>query len=83
MKHRLEFYKSSYSGRNQNCVEVAHIPTSFRKSTHSGQGVDCVEVGDLPGGAAMRDSKHPGAGHLPFPASEWSGFLGVARGRGL
>lgn len=78
MNDQLEFYKSSYSGRDQNCVEVAHIPTSFRKSTHSAQDQDCVEVAALPCGAAVRDSKHLGAGHLPFPAAEWSSFLRTA-----
>jgi hypothetical protein len=74
----LRFRKSSYSGAGENCVEVARIPTGFRKSTHSGASEDCVEVADLPCGAAVRDSKHPGAGHLPFPAAEWSGFLRTA-----
>ncbi|MEU5858723.1 DUF397 domain-containing protein [Nocardiopsis dassonvillei] len=74
----LRFRKSSYSGAGENCVEVAHIPTDFRKSTHSGRDQDCVEVADLPCGAAIRDSKHPGAGHLLFPAAEWSGFLRTA-----
>jgi len=82
-EHGLIFYKSSYSGQDVNCVEVAHIPTNFRKSSYSGQAPNCVEVADLPCGAAVRDSKHPGAGHLPFPASEWSGFLNAARGEGL
>ncbi|MFC9086331.1 DUF397 domain-containing protein [Nocardiopsis dassonvillei] len=77
----LDFRKSSYSGAGQNCVEVAHIPASFRKSSYSGHGQDCVEVGDLPCGAAIRDSKHPDAGHLPFPATEWSGFLSAALSR--
>ncbi|MEV6817131.1 DUF397 domain-containing protein [Nocardiopsis dassonvillei] len=77
----LRFRKSSYSGAGENCVEVAHIPEGFRKSTHSGTGEDCVEVADLPCGAAVRDSKHPGAGHLPFPAAEWSGFLRTALSR--
>ena len=83
MIHTLVFRKSSYSGEGADCVEVAHIPTNFRKSSYSGQAPNCVEVADLPCGAAVRDSKHPGAGHLPFPASEWSGFLNAARGEGL
>ncbi|GAB2523793.1 DUF397 domain-containing protein [Nocardiopsis aegyptia] len=100
MSHRLDFRKSSYSGRGQDCVEVAQIPATFRKSSHSAQDVncvevaqipatfrksihsaqdqDCVEVGALPCGAAIRDSKHPGAGHLPFPAAEWATFLTTA-----
>ena len=81
MSQWLEFCKSSSSGHGQDCVEVAHIPANFRKSTYSGHAQNCVEVADLPCGAVMRDSKHPDAGHLPFPVSEWSGFLGVARGR--
>ncbi|GAA1097526.1 DUF397 domain-containing protein [Nocardiopsis metallicus] len=74
----LEFRKSSYSAQDVNCVEVAQIPTTFRKSTHSGRDQNCVEVGSLPGGAALRDSKHPDAGHLPFPKSEWASFLTTA-----
>lgn len=78
MSTQLDFRKSSYSGRGQDCVEVAHIPTSFRKSTHSGDRVECVEIADLPCGAAIRDSKHPDSGHLPFPSTEWTGFLAAA-----
>ncbi|MET9710924.1 DUF397 domain-containing protein [Nocardiopsis alba] len=76
----LVFRKSSYSGQEANCVEVAQIPTTFRKSSHSGRDQNCVEVADLPSAAAIRDSKHPDAGHLPFPAAEWSVFLRAARG---
>jgi hypothetical protein len=72
------FRKSSYSAQGQECVEVAHLPESFRKSSHSGRDQDCVEVADLPCGAAIRDSKHPDAGHLPFPAAEWTTFLSTA-----
>lgn len=75
----LVFRKSSYSGQDQDCVEVAHIPAAFRKSSYSGVNGDCVEVADLPCGAAVRDSKHPDRGHLPFPAAEWDAFLTAAR----
>jgi hypothetical protein len=51
----------------------------FRKSSYSGHGQNCVEVADLPRGAAVRDSKNPAKGHLPFPAAEWDAFLRVAR----
>ncbi|WP_150250385.1 DUF397 domain-containing protein [Nocardiopsis deserti] len=67
MTIQLEFRKSSYSAQGQECVEVAHFPDNFRDSN------DC--------GAAIRDSKHPDAGHLPFPATEWSGFLSAALSR--
>ncbi|MFL1376806.1 DUF397 domain-containing protein [Nocardiopsis protaetiae] len=69
------FRKSSYSGQEPKCVEVAHPPTDFRKSSHSGAGENCVEVADLPCGAAVRDSKHVEAGHLPFSSPEWTAFL--------
>ncbi|WP_444962840.1 DUF397 domain-containing protein [Nocardiopsis sp. M1B1] len=54
---------------------------NFRKSSYSGHAQNCVEIADLPCGAAIRDSKHPDAGHLPFPATEWSGFLSAALSR--
>lgn len=61
-------------------------PTSecfvWQKSSYSADtGGNCVEVAQLPGGAAIRDSKHPKAGHLPFPVTEWTGFLSVALGK--
>lgn len=68
------FRKSSYSGQDQDCVEVAQVP-GFKKSSYSAQNQNCVEVAELPCGAAIRDSKHPDAGHFPFPATEWTGFL--------
>ncbi len=51
----------------------------FRKSSYSGQAPNCVEVADLPHGTAVRDSKNPAKGHLPFPAAEWDAFLTAAR----
>ena len=51
----------------------------FRKSSYSGQGPDCVEVAELPCGAAIRDSKHPTHGHIPFPSAEWDAFLSSSR----
>ncbi|TDQ46859.1 DUF397 domain-containing protein [Actinorugispora endophytica] len=47
---------------------------TFRKSSYSSGGDNCVEVADLPAGAALRDSKHPELGHLPFQAAEWTAF---------
>ncbi|WP_017608535.1 DUF397 domain-containing protein [Nocardiopsis xinjiangensis] len=52
---------------------------TFRKSSYSGHDQNCVEVADLPCGAAVRDSKDPEAGHLPFSSSEWTAFLTLAR----
>ena len=48
----------------------------FKKSSYStAQSQNCVEVADLPCGTAIRDSKHPTHGHLPFPSAEWDAFL--------
>jgi hypothetical protein len=79
MSTDLVFHKSTYSGQEPNCVEVAHIPRDFRKSSHSGDQAECVEVADLPCGAAVRDSKHPSLGHIAFPAAEWDAFLASAQ----
>ncbi|RNL83006.1 DUF397 domain-containing protein [Halostreptopolyspora alba] len=79
MSDELVFHKSSYSGQEPNCVEVAPVPPTFRKSSYSGASQNCAEVADLPTGAALRDSKHPEAGHLAFPAAEWDAFLTAAR----
>ena len=57
MSNELVFHKSSYSGVNNNCVEVAELPC----------------------GAAIRDSKHPTNGHIPFPSAEWDAFLTTTR----
>lgn len=75
LPERLVFYKSSYSSDRVNCVEVAH----FRKSSYSGHAQNCIEVADLPSGAALRDSKYPGLGHLAFPVGEWDAFLSAAK----
>ncbi|MEC3893216.1 DUF397 domain-containing protein [Nocardiopsis sp. LDBS1602] len=40
MSHRLKFHKSSYSGRGQDCVEVADLPSAaaIRDSKHPENG---------------------------------------------
>ncbi|PSL00754.1 uncharacterized protein DUF397 [Murinocardiopsis flavida] len=79
----LNFSKSSYSSGGDNCVQVAHATPAFRTSSYSSSGDNCVEVADLPTGAAVRDSKHPDLGFLPFAASEWAAFARVLRGDAL
>ncbi|MEY9213970.1 DUF397 domain-containing protein [Thermobifida halotolerans] len=56
-----------------------NVESAWRKSSYSQAEANCVEVADLPAGAAVRDSKHPDAGHLAFPAAEWAGLLGAVR----
>ncbi|WP_460060038.1 DUF397 domain-containing protein, partial [Thermobifida fusca] len=41
----------------------------WRKSSYSGVNNNCVEVSDLPNATAVRDSKHPEAVVLVFPAT--------------
>ena len=56
----------------------------FRKSSYSGgQTQDCVEVADTPGASAMRDTQNREAGHLMFPAAEWTALLSTAQARDL
>jgi hypothetical protein len=45
------WHKSSYSGAESNCVEIA-----WRKSSYSGSEANCVELGSV---GAVRDSKNP------------------------
>lgn len=53
---------------------------AFRRSSYTtARGQDCVEVADLPGAAAVRDSKHPDAGYLVFPAAEWRAFVDAVK----
>ncbi|MBQ1081068.1 DUF397 domain-containing protein [Nocardiopsis sp. B62] len=49
----------------------------FRTSSYSDRS-DCVAFADIPGGAVVRDSKHPERGHLPFPGTEWVALLRTA-----
>ncbi|WP_345555548.1 DUF397 domain-containing protein [Streptomonospora halophila] len=48
---------------------------TWRKSSYSGTNANCVEYAQLPSSVAVRDSRHPQAGHLSFPRAEWSAFL--------
>lgn len=73
MIDRRIWRRSRYSGANENCVEVS-LP-HWRKSSHSGQHNNCLEVADLPSTTALRDSKHPDAAVLTFPATEWGAFV--------
>jgi hypothetical protein len=54
--------KSSYSGANGSCVEVAPVP---------GAGSAAVESSDV---IAVRDSKDRGGPALAFTARQWRSF---------
>ncbi|MFJ8477645.1 DUF397 domain-containing protein [Kitasatospora sp. NPDC094011] len=80
----LVWRKSSFSGAQSNCVEVAEAVSAavWRKSSYSAQANDCVETGRLaPLGMAVRDSKDPGGPVLLFEGEAWADFLsGVKSG---
>jgi hypothetical protein len=65
--------KSSHSGDDANCVEVAF--TGWRKSSRSTDNANCVEVAFAIPGVAVRDSKNTDGPILTFPAASWSAFL--------
>jgi hypothetical protein len=80
-RERWAWRKSSYSGGQGNCVEVA-ANWGWRKSSYSsGQG-NCVEVAaGRPGVVAVRDSKDPGGAVLLVSAESWKAFIrDTARG---
>ena len=75
--------KSSYSGNNPNCVEVAFLPTSWRKSSYSGSDPNCVEVGFTAAAVAVRDSKDPDGPALAFAPAAFAAFLASAKANRL
>jgi hypothetical protein len=74
----LKWRKSSHSGANQEaCVELAALPapspSAWRKASYSGaNSEDCVELAALPAVVAVRDSKHPEAGHLALSRTQFA-----------
>ncbi|MFV8129281.1 DUF397 domain-containing protein [Streptomyces syringium] len=71
--------KSSHSGHQSDCVEVAHA--SWRKSSYSGHQTDCIQVADgFPGLTPVRDSKNPHGPTLLFEADAWSAFITGLKG---
>jgi len=73
--------KSSRSGGNGNCVEVAF--TGWRTSSRSHGKGNCVQIGQ--GGAlvGVRDSKVPAGPVLAVGPSGWSAFLTSLRHDGV
>jgi len=67
--------KSSRSGTDANCVEVAHLAGEWRKSSRSSDTANCVEVAFAGPAVAVRDSKNVEGSTLAFPADSWATFL--------
>lgn len=76
--NQMKWRTTSYNGLDAEDTETTSA-LKFRKSSYTGVNNNCVEVAGLPCGAAVRDSKNPAKGHLPFPAAEWDAFLTLAR----
>lgn len=71
----LEWFKSSLSFSNGNCVEVA-----WHKSSASAMNGNCIEAGGGTCGMIhVRDSKNPDGPQLLFTLAEWRAFVGGAK----
>ncbi|GDY34053.1 DUF397 domain-containing protein [Gandjariella thermophila] len=64
--------KSSYSGSNTNCIEIAF---GWRKRSYGGDDANCVEVAFGDAVVGIRDSKNPSAGHITVPRDTFQAFL--------
>ena len=74
--------KSSRSGTNADCVEVAEVPaTAWRKSSRSGSSANCVEIAESVEAIAVRDSKDPAGPVLAFERAAWSAFVTEVQAR--
>jgi hypothetical protein len=66
----ITWRKSSFSGTNGGCVEVA-----WRTSSFSGTNGNCVEVAHAPAGVLVRDSKNAGGPVLSLPGFGWHALV--------
>lgn len=74
----IQWFKSSYSGGDNDCVEVAHLPADYHKPGYSQVGAGSIEVveGSVSG---IRDTKRRDLGALFFGPDEWQAFIGTAK----
>jgi len=76
-----QWFKSSYSGGDNNCVEVAHTSAPsdpWHTASYSAAHGECVEVAEGPT-TGIRDTQNRELGALFFHAGEWQAFLTPAR----
>lgn len=75
MSTELEWFKSSYSSGDGECLEAA---LQWTKSSHSADG-ECLEVAPAPGTIHIRDSKQAHATEdgptFTVTAPAWTAFL--------
>ncbi|GHH44848.1 hypothetical protein FHS35_007513 [Streptomyces umbrinus] len=78
MSTDLDWFKSSYSGSEGECVELA---VQWTKSSYSGNQGECVEIAiaqtTTPATIHIRDSKTPTASTLAVTPMTWSAFLAL------
>jgi len=72
MSMNLDWFKSSYSGSEGECVEAA---LKWTKSSYSGDQGECLEIAIRPHTIHIRDSKTPTAPTLTLTPTTWSAFL--------
>ncbi|WP_017573743.1 DUF397 domain-containing protein [Nocardiopsis halotolerans] len=76
----IQWFKSSYSGGDNDCVEAAHVPAQpWHKASYSVEQGECVEVAEGPL-TGVRDTKHRELGALFFASAEWQAFIDSAKG---
>lgn len=67
----IDWYTSSYSGGNNDCVQVAAAPAHEVVVENKDTGGEVFVV---------RDSKNPGKDPLVFTRAEWDAFIAGAKG---
>ncbi|MFV2195942.1 DUF397 domain-containing protein [Nocardiopsis sp. LOL_012] len=76
----IQWFKSSYSGGDNDCVEAAHIPDGrWHTASYSQSEAAWVEVAEGPV-TAVRDTRHRELGALFFGTDAWRAFLASAKG---
>jgi hypothetical protein len=76
----IQWFKSSYSGGDNNCVEVARASgRSWHTASYTNDRGECVEAAEGPI-TGVRDTKHRELGALFFDAGEWQAFLDTTKG---
>lgn len=72
---RADWRKSSFSGTNGACVEVA----AWRKSSYSAGKGHCVETATIDSVITVRDSKNTAGPHLVFAPGAWRAFVATLK----